>query len=107
MIVTLDFDNYICKVVKESGDIRFKDSNWGSAESTFLHHVKVELMKQGYDLIKKRMWKDGHLVSDTQLYIRTRSIKSNYFAIWNSQYALYDAGLEFNEYGIVNLALDS
>ena len=42
------------------------------AESHFLYHVKLQLIEQGYDLIKKRMWKDGHLVDDRQQYIRSR-----------------------------------
>ena len=107
MIVTLDFKNNVCKVVRESDDPHFKNGGWTLPESTFLYHVKKELIKQGYDLIKKRMWHDGHMVDDTQQYLRTRSglSKSHEFAIYNSQYALYDAGIEFNHNGKVTPAL--
>lgn len=102
MKVTLDFGYKTCTVLKEEGDPRFHNTDWASAESTFLYHVKKELEKQGYDVIKKRMWKDGHLVDDTQQYIRTRK---DGFYIYNDYHAICDAGEEFNETGNVNLAL--
>lgn len=107
MIVTLNFKNNVCRVIKESGDPYFKNSGWTLSESIFLYHVKAELIKQGYDVIKKRMWRDGHLVDETQQYIRTRSglSKLNDFAIYNSQYSLWDAGIEFNHNGKVDLDL--
>jgi site-specific DNA-adenine methylase len=98
MIVTL-FDNY-CLVTKETSDKRYSDSNWSNAESTFLYHVLQELKKQGHDLIKKRMYKDGHLVEDTQQYIRSRKANKNLVMIYNMDYSIYDAGLKFNEIDI-------
>jgi len=86
----------ICIVTKEKGDKSFHSTQWASAESTFLYHVKKELERQGIELIKKRMWKDGHLVDDEQQYLRTRK-KKNCFCIYNSAYAINDAGLKFNE----------
>lgn len=96
MKVTLDLDKKICKVIKEKGDLHFKHSGWTSAESTFLYHVLQCLKKQGYDLIKKRMHKDGHMVCDHQQYIRSRCLKNNPFCIFNNEYAISDIGLEFN-----------
>ena len=60
--------------------------------------VKQALKDQGYDVIKKRMWKDGHLVNEFQQYIRTRSglSKAGEFAIYNSRYAIENAGDAFN-----------
>jgi len=46
-------------------------------ESLLMHHIKKELIKQGHDVIKKLMWKDGHMMSDLQYYLRSRKIKSN------------------------------
>ena len=90
-----------CIVTKEPGDPVFRNSEWASAESTFLHHVKKELIAKGHDVIKKRMWKDGHLMGDEQQYIRTRSHRSPkpHLYIWNSTWAVHDAGMEFNEHG--------
>ena len=110
MIVKLDFKNHVCTVTRENGDPRFHSSGWAQAESTFLYHVLQEVKKQGYDVIKKRMWKDGHLVDDTQQYIRTRKwgrvdSQSNEFAIYNSEYDIYDACEEFNTSGEIRLYL--
>ena len=65
-------------------------------ESIFLHHVKKALIAQGFDVIKKRMWKDGHLVDDTQQYIRMRDCS---WCIYNSIYAVSGANTRFMRYG--------
>lgn len=89
-------------VKKEKGDPVFKNTAWADAESTFLYHVKKELEKQGYNCIKKRMWKDGHMVDDRQQYIRDR--KTNWgWCIYNDCWAVHDAGTEFNEHGLTYL----
>jgi hypothetical protein len=109
MIVELDLQKHTCRVERQKGDPRFHSSNWALAESTFLYHVLKELKKQGYDVIKKRMWKDGHMVDDTQQYIRTRKWTTweakGEFAIYNLCYATYDAGERFNEAGEVYLGV--
>lgn len=106
MKVELDLHRHICKVTKEKGDPYFSRSDWSDAESTFLYHVKEELIKQGYDVIKKRMWIDGHLVADSRQYIRTRSTNSDDFLmVYNSNYAAVDAGEEFNKNGFYNLTI--
>jgi hypothetical protein len=87
-------------VTKEKGDPVFRNSGWALAESTFLYHVKKELEKQGYDCIKKRMSSDGHMMDDEQQYIRDRKWK---WYIYNGRYATFDAGMEFNERGVVDL----
>lgn len=72
-------------VHREPGDVRLHN------ESQLLYRVKLALNKQGCDLIKKLMSKDGHLVSDTVHYLRTRSRKKNVFCIWNANYQISDA----------------
>lgn len=42
-------------------------------DSLLLYKIKNLLNKAGANLIKKRMWKDGHLVSDYAQYIRPAS----------------------------------
>ena len=109
MIVKLDFDNMTCTVTKEKGDKKFYDSDWAWAESKFLYRVQQEIKKQGYDVIKKRMWKDGHMVDNTQSYIRTRkwtdATDPDQFCIYNASYSVYDAGEYFNEYGSMKLTI--
>jgi hypothetical protein len=100
-------NNQYVHCVKEVGDLVFKNSGWTNAESIFLYHVKNELIKQGYDVIKKQMWKDGHMVSMGAQYIRTRKYFENKdgFCTYNQFYATEDAGLEFNKKGEYDLVI--
>lgn len=100
MEVTIDKEKHMVTVRKEKGDPFFHRTDWGLAESTFLHHVKLELIKQGYDCIKKRMWKDGHLVDDNQQYIRDRKGE---WCIYNDAWMIFDAGEKFNQTQMVIL----
>ena len=96
------------KVTREKGDPSYRRSEWGSAESRLLYHVKNKLNAQGYDLIKKRMAKDGHMVDDNQLYLRARKPTKNAshnIAIMNNCYAIYDAGEVFTKEGEVELMI--
>lgn len=89
-------ENYLT-VQREEGDPKFYGVATG--ESRLLHYLKTQLNAQGYDLIKKRMWKDGHLMDDTQQYLRTRSPKSKgpHVFIWNGQWAIRGAEVDWNE----------
>lgn len=68
----------------------------GSAESQLLHHVKTELRRRGFDVLKKRMHHDGHSVPDTLQCVRDRKGE---FIIFNANYAAGDAGLVYNKTG--------
>ncbi len=68
----LEFKGNTLVVTREEGDKKYYGIINGAGESNLLHAIKTELNKQGYDLIKKRMGKDGHLVDDMQQYLRTR-----------------------------------
>jgi hypothetical protein len=103
MLINIDRIHHIVTVKKQEGDTVFKNSGWAQAESTFLYHIKKQLLGAGYDCIKKRMWKDGHLVDDTQQYIRDRKGE---WAIYNDAYAIFDAGERFNQTGIVILRFE-
>lgn len=89
-------------IEKTPDDMRFNN------ESHFLYHVKKCLIKMGYDVIKKRMAKDGHLVCDYQQYIRSRKLTNDKsgIAIYSGHYAIYDAGHEFNKDGNITLQLE-
>jgi len=96
MIVTLpETDGYI-KVEREKGDPKY------ATESTLLYHIKNHLNKKGFNLIKKRMWKDGHLVDDTQQYLRSRKPdEKDSIYIHSTHYAIRDISEEWNKYGEV------
>ena len=82
----------ICKVTRESNDKKLYN------ESLLLHKVKLELIKQGYDVIKKRMWKDGHLMgNDNTQYIRSRNPKAaDFMAIYDNTYAIKFSYEDYN-----------
>lgn len=104
MIVELDLEKQTCKVIRESNDPRFRSGGWSDAESTFLYHVKRALQDQGFDVIKKRAWRDVCLVDNHLQYIRERS---GAWCIYNANYAIFDAGIEFNNQGLVYLTVET
>lgn len=80
-----------CVVSREKGDPCFY------SDSILMHHMKKELIGQGYDLIKKRMWKDGHLVDERQQYLRSRNVREkNFIMIWWPHYSTHNAFPDFN-----------
>ncbi len=92
-----------CVVTREDGDPTFHGVRGARGESTLLHHVKLKLIEQGYDVIKKRMWKDGHMVDELQQYIRTRNTKEGSFAIFNNYWSIHGAEKPYNTAGQVEL----
>jgi len=103
MKVILNRKEQTCQVIREKGDRKFYGVYNAQGESKLLHAAKKELKKQGYDLIKKRMWKDGHLVDDIQQYIRTRKIPG--FCIYNRRWSVRGAEEDYNSKGEVTLAV--
>ncbi len=58
-------------------------------ESALYYAIKKELQSQGYDVIKKLMWKDGHLYGDNTLpYIRGRKQNDKTPMIYDGAYAI-------------------
>jgi len=102
--VILDFEESVCRVEREDGPKIYD-------ESILLFAVKCSLRAQGHDVIKKLMWKDGHLVSESQHYIRTRkaptsdSYDQSRFMIWDTEYAIRRVTEPYNEDGVVILGL--
>lgn len=103
----LQFNGNTLIVTREETDPKYYGTFNGAGESKLLYAIKNELNKQGYDLIKKRMWKDGHLVDDMQQYLRTRKRgrgKADLY-IYNSGWMIRGANERFNE-GEVCLSVD-
>lgn len=103
----LEFKNNCLTVTREENDPKYYGTQNGAGESKLFHAIKNELNKQGYDLIKKRMWKDGHLVDDMQQYLRTRKKgagKADIY-IYNNYWAIKGANEDFNN-GEVELSVD-
>jgi hypothetical protein len=94
-------------ITREKGDTKYTNSGWSTAESKLLYHIKEKLNSQGYDLIKKRMWKDGHLVDNEQQYLRTRNKNSKcpHIYIYNSSWQVYDAGRDLMEKNETTLSI--
>ena len=81
-------------VKREDGDPKFYGVQDAAGESRFLYWLKGILNDQyGFDLIKKRMAQDGHLVDEMQKYLRTRSPRSAgpMVAIYNPRWAIEGA----------------
>lgn len=83
------------EVTREPEDPKF----YGTAgESRFLYWLKNILNSEGRDMIKKRMWRDGHLVNDMQQYLRVRNIRPNCdnIALYNNRWAISGLNDDFN-----------
>jgi hypothetical protein len=89
----------------------FHGTKNAAGESHLLYHVKQALKAQGFDFVKKRMYKDGPLVSDLQQYLRERNFrnKKRVLAIYNDHWAIEGAEVDFNLTGkttlrVINIA---
>lgn len=97
-----------CVVTREPGDPIFSGIANAKGESRLLYHVKKILNTRGYDLIKKRMAKDGHLVDDMQQYLRSRKPAgdpANCICIYNDQWAIEGADDVLRRNGKVTLRI--
>jgi len=104
-----------CIVSRESTDPKFYNGGgWDKSrpgdigESRLLYHLKKTLNAMGYDLIKKRMAKDGHMVDDHQQYLRTRKPSGDPqkdICIYNPDWAIEGAEVMFNK-GETTLAVE-
>ena len=104
MKVDLDWERGKVEIIREAGDQTFYGVRDARGESRLLFATKTILNQQGYELIKKRMWKDGHLVDELQQYLRTKKGVTPAFAIWNDRWAIEGAEVDYNA-GKATLAL--
>ena len=104
MQIELRWDQKQVRITREDGDPAYYGIRDARGESRLLYAIKECLKLQGYDMIKKRMWRDGHLVDDMQQYIRTRVGFSPAFAVWNDRWGIEGAEVDYNA-GAVTLEL--
>lgn len=75
-------------------------------ESGFFYQLKNALIKDGYDVIKKEMVKDGHMVSENVYYVRSRNMKKpGAFMAWDTAYAIRGTYEPYND-GEVTLTIE-
>ena len=112
MIVSI-VDSY-CYVYREPADAKFLPNRsrsswsapgWYAAESRLLYNVQKILNGRGYDLLKKRMWRDGHMFGcEHSQYLRSRNLKAvPSLYIYHADYALEVAAESYNVLGRVRL----
>jgi len=104
MLVELNWGQGSVRVTRETGDPAYYGVRDAAGESRLLYAIKKQLKLQGYDVVKKRMWRDGHLVDDMQQYLRTKRGASPSFAIYNGRWAIEGAEVSYNA-GAVTLEL--
>ncbi len=88
----VNINGHICLGQREPGNPKLY------RESLLFHAVRNELRRQGFDVIKKLMWKDGHLTDDSRYYIRERSWK---FAVFFEFYQQNNAVADYNRGGVL------
>ena len=106
-----------CYVYKQDCDPVFRPTRgvsswsapgWFGAESRLLHHVQRSLNQRGYDLLKKRMWRDGHLFgTEHTQYLRSRDLRgAQSLCIYHANHPIEIAAELFNRIGLVELAVE-
>jgi hypothetical protein len=63
-------------------------------ETAFFYALKLAMQANGLDVVKKRMWKDGHMTDNYNLYIRDRKWK---YCVVDPQHCVRAIYTEFNE----------
>ena len=96
----LKFNGTVLEVTREAGDPKYYGTLNAAGESRLLYAIKKKLNGMGFDLIKKRMWKDGHLVDGMQQYLRARKAtgyRDKDIALYNMSWAIDGLNDRFNE----------
>lgn len=91
------------KLTRENDDQKYYGDIEAKGESLLLHHLKQLLNANGFDLIKKRMWKDGHMVDVYQQYLRGTDPDGVMVGIYNPNDAIAGLNDYWNENGTCTL----
>ncbi len=100
----IEFHKSCIEVFREKGDKGYYGVKNAAGESNLFYAIKKHLNARGYDLIKKRMHKDGHMVADMQQYIRTRKPTGDPekdIYIINGMWAIEGAEIMYNAGSVV------
>ena len=75
------------------------------SDSLVLHRIKLALISQGYDVVKRRFWSDGHMMGDREedQYIRDRQWKFTMYDNDAYRRILYE---DYNKEETVTLAIE-
>lgn len=97
----------VLTVIKESTDKKYYGTRNAAGESNFLYDLKKQLSSKGFDLVKKRMWKDGHLVDDMQQYLKTpkKSSKAPHIYLYGGFWTARGLNDDFNN-GSVDISIE-
>ena len=88
-----------CIVTREAHDPKYYGVRNAAGESALLYAIKKQLNDtHSLGLIKKRMWKDGHMVDDMQQYLRNADWS---VAIYNTFWQIRGADVDFNKGEVV------
>ena len=102
----VELEDSTCVVLRSGNDPKYYGTRRAAGESKLLHALKMELNKRGFDFIKKRMWRDGHMVDDMQQYIRERRpVGGRQLCIFNNAWATEGANDAYNDRGCVTLSV--
>ena len=94
---------------REDGDPKFYGNREAKGEHSLLRYLAKFLNARGFDVIKKRAQKDGHMIGDQyQPYLRTRKpcVCTPHIYVWSGFYALHGANEDWNK-GEVELLVES
>ena len=104
----IELKRTVCVVTREPDDPKYYGVRNAAGESALFYAIKKQLNAQGFDLVKKRMNKDGHWMPDMQQYIKTRKPSGDPdkdIYIYNGHWQMDGADVDFNS-GQVILQLD-
>jgi len=94
---------------RDKSDPRIYGTRFAKGEHALMHRLAKWLNVRGFDLIKKRAWRDNHLIGDAyQPYLRCRKPRKDvpHIYIWSGFYALHGANEDWNK-GSVTLLVET
>tara|TARA_Y100001963_G_C6685428_1_gene401941 strand:+ start:308 stop:646 length:339 start_codon:yes stop_codon:yes gene_type:complete len=91
--------------IREPEDKKFYGVRQAKGESNLLYAIQQKLKDLGHKVIKKRMWKDGHMVGDLQQYLRTPKGVEPSWAAYNATWQVEGLEQDWNTVGRVELDL--
>lgn len=98
----ITFNAQTVTVTREASDQRIYN------DSRLWYAIRNELKRMGHDVIKKLMYKDGHLTDDVSHYIRSRNMeKQGAFMLVFNDKAIRPMYKDYNEGELVLTRFDT